>query len=208
MTANIKGILAGILISIGCVINLSVSVPIVGSVLFALGLYTIVIFGLNLYTGKAGYLVTVYNKPKYLFTLFEIFFSNFIGCVIAAVCIGITRINISATQIMITKMNDSCWSLFILGIFCGMLMHIAVKGYKKTKNPLIVIFPVAVFILSGFEHCIADLFYYIYSLPSIFKLGYGYIDSLLMIGKIVLIALGNLLGGMTIEYVTELKNEY
>lgn len=202
----IKSILAGILISMGCVINLSVNVPIVGPVLFALGLYTIVIFGLNLYTGKAGYIVsTTETKFDYSFTLLEIFLGNMIGCAITVVMIGLSRIDISTTNIMITKINDSWYSLFILGIFCGMLMHIAVKGYKKTQNPLIVIFPVVVFILSGFEHSVADMFYFTYAMPSLIGAGYNELAIMLIFGKIALIAIGNLIGGGFIEYVTEKK---
>lgn len=204
----LKSILAGILISIGCVINLSVSVPIVGPVLFALGLYTIVIFGLNLYTGKAGYIVTSNDTIfDYLFKLLEIFLGNMIGCCITAALIGMSRIDVSSTNIMITKINDSWLSLYVLGIFCGMLMHIAVKGYKKTQNPLIVIFPVAVFILAGFEHSVADMFYFIYAMPSLIRGGCTELIMMLMFVKIAVIAFGNLVGGMTIEYITELKNE-
>lgn len=46
-----------------------------------------------------------------------------------------------------------------LGIGCGFLMTVAVKGFQKTGNYLFVVLPVAVFILSGFNHCVADMFY-------------------------------------------------
>ena len=38
-------------------------------------------------------------------------------------------------------------------------MYIAVFGYKKTGNIVVLILPVAVFILSGYNHCVADMFY-------------------------------------------------
>ena len=46
-------ILAGICISIGCVVNLRVG-GVAGAVLFAFGLTTVVYYGLKLYTGTAG----------------------------------------------------------------------------------------------------------------------------------------------------------
>jgi len=49
----------------------------------------------------------------------------------------------------------------ILGIFCGLLMYIAVFGYYYTQNLAFIIWPVTVFILSGFNHCVADMFYLI-----------------------------------------------
>jgi formate/nitrite transporter FocA (FNT family) len=39
-------------------------------------------------------------------------------------------------------------------------MFLAVDGYKKTKSWLFVILPVMVFILCGFEHCVANMFYF------------------------------------------------
>ena len=38
-------------------------------------------------------------------------------------------------------------------------MTSAVEGYKRTGNWLFAIIPVAVFILIGFNHCVADMFY-------------------------------------------------
>ena len=49
----IKSIMAGIFISIGCVVNLAVG-GIVGAALFSLGLTAILVFNFNLFTGKAG----------------------------------------------------------------------------------------------------------------------------------------------------------
>lgn len=38
-------------------------------------------------------------------------------------------------------------------------MYIAVLGYSATKSNIFIAVPVMAFILSGFNHCIADLFY-------------------------------------------------
>ena len=48
-------ILAGVCISIGCVVNLRVG-GVAGAVLFAFGLTTVVYYGLKLYTGTAGFI--------------------------------------------------------------------------------------------------------------------------------------------------------
>ncbi|MFQ9108137.1 MAG: formate/nitrite transporter family protein [Coprococcus sp.] len=79
-------------------------------------------------------------------------------------------------------------SLFILGIFCGTLMYIAVEGYKQTKNPLILFVCVAGFILCGFEHCIADMFY----------VSVAQMWSTRAFLCVVVISLGNAVGGMLI----------
>ena len=48
---------AGIAISVGGAVLLSLDSNIAGAVLFSVGLYTICAHGLNLFTGKVGYLV-------------------------------------------------------------------------------------------------------------------------------------------------------
>ncbi len=43
--------------------------------------------------------------------------------------------------------------------FCGILMYLAVSVFKEKKTPIGIVFCIPVFILSGFEHSIADMFY-------------------------------------------------
>lgn len=186
-------ILAGIAIGIGGTIYLTLENKIIGSLMFTVGLYTICTQGLNLFTGKVGYLVN--NKPSYLIDLVIIWIGNFIGTFTSAKLIQLTRLTIDATNICNIKVNDSYLSLFILGIFCGMLMYIAVDGYKKTNNPIILFICVSVFILCGFEHCIADMFYF--SLANMIG-----INTLMIL---LVITLGNSIGGMLIPLVNKIK---
>ena len=56
--------------------------------------------------------------------------------------------------------NNTLSTNFIYGIICGMLMYMAVKTWQMTSgNPFYAMLPVAIFILSGFNHCVADMFY-------------------------------------------------
>ena len=57
-------------------------------------------------------------------------------------------------------MSNDFMTNFIYGIFCGMLMYIAVAGFNSSRNFIFVFVPVATFILCGFNHCIADMFYF------------------------------------------------
>ena len=154
-------VLAGIAIGIGGIIYLSVENKTVGALMFTVGLYTICVHGLNLFTGKVGYLVS--QPPRYLVDLIIIWFGNLIGTGLAAAAVHQTRISRIAqlaAAISETKIKDSLPSLFFLALFCGFLMFVAVDGYKSTKNPAILFMGVATFILCGFEHCIADMFYF------------------------------------------------
>ena len=161
--------------------------------MFTVGLYTICTQGLNLFTGKVGYLVN--NKPSYLIDLVIVWIGNFIGTFVCSLLLQFTRINIDATNICNIKISDNYLSLFILGIFCGMLMYIAVDGYKKTNNPIILFICVSVFILCGFEHCIADMFYFA-------------IAKMININTIIIllvISAGNSIGGMVIPLISKIK---
>ena len=60
-------ILAGVSISIGGTVFLSLDNKIVGSIFFSLGLFAVCTFGFNLFTGKVGYIFE--QKPSYLLFL-------------------------------------------------------------------------------------------------------------------------------------------
>ena len=161
----IKGIYAGIMIGIAGTVYLSVDNKVVGSFLFALGLLTICMYGMNLYTGKIGYVLI--NKPKYLFELLFTLIGNFIGTFIVGKLMLLTRfkaVGEAAKKVGTLKLNDNLLSIFILSILCGMLMYIAVNNHKKISGEIgkyIGIFLcVMVFILSGFEHSVANMYYF------------------------------------------------
>lgn len=154
-------VLAGIAIGIGGIVYLSLENKIAGALMFTIGLYTICVHGLNLYTGKAGYLVC--QPFSYLADLAVIWLGNLAGTGLAAAAVLHTRtdgIAQLAGQMSQTKIDDHPLSLFLLGVFCGFLMYVAVDGYKTAKHPAILFLGVAAFILCGFEHCIADMFYF------------------------------------------------
>lgn len=51
-------------------------------------------------------------------------------------------------------------SVFFKSIWCGFLMFTAVDIYKEHKSLIGIIFCIPTFILCGFEHSIADSFYF------------------------------------------------
>lgn len=178
---------AGIGIAIGGTVFLSMENRIVGAVLFSVGLYLIVTNGLNLYTGKVGYLLE--QKPEYLPELLLIWLGNLLGTWLGAEAVLHTRIrgiSEKAADLCQVKLSDDVVSLLLLSVFCGILMYGAVDGYKKTKNPVILFVCVSVFILAGFEHCIANMFY--------FSLGGAW--SFKTWGYLAIMTLGNSIGGV------------
>ena len=190
----IKSILAGIMIGIGGTIYLSLDNKIVGSILFAIGLFIIVVYSFNLYTSKMGYLINNFNK-KYIRELIITLIGNFIGTFFVGFVLRYTRIYTSisdkAKGLVDIKLNDTLISILILSFFCGILMYLAVNTYKEVKDIgkyLAVFLGVIVFILCGFEHCIANMYYF--SVSSTWSL-----NTLLYL---LVMILGNSLGGILI----------
>ena len=145
----IKSIFAGIMIGIGGLVYLNVGGAI-GAILFSVGLVVIVLCNFNLYTGKIGYIKTYKEIP--LMILFII--GNAIGTFLVA-----CSTNTSSEQLMITKINNPLYMTFIKAIFCGFLMYVCVNIYKEHKKLIGIILCIPAFILCGFEHSIADMFY-------------------------------------------------
>ncbi len=162
----LKAILTGIAIGIGGTVYLSCENKVAGAFLFGTGLFTILTFGFLLFTGKVGYAVE--NKPSYLLDLAVIWLGNLLGAMLTGGLVLLTRIGSGisekAAALCSVKFGDSLPSIFILAFFCGILMFIAADGYKNIKNPagqmLAVFLPVMTFIISGFEHCVANMYYF------------------------------------------------
>ncbi len=193
----IKSILAGICIAIGGAVFLALAGEhkIVGAILFSVGLLTICTQGFNLFTGKACYILD--NKPSYLCDLCLIWIGNVIGTLIIALFIRLSRLGSgmmeTAKSLVAVKNADTLVSLFFLGAICNMLIYIAVEGYKSNPHEfgkyLSLVFGVAVFILIGSEHSVADMFYY--GVAGEFFTGQGIL-------RLVIISLGNVFGGLII----------
>lgn len=153
-------IVAGMMIAIGGIIFLTLS-GLEGALLFSMGLLTILCLKLELFTGKAGLLATKEITPR---KLLEIWIGNFIGTLGMALMLLLTprgvELSNKAIEIVAIRLANGFFVNLIYGIFCGMLMFIAVKTWQFTNgNPFYAMMPVGIFIVCGFNHCVADMFY-------------------------------------------------
>ena len=153
------------MISIGGTIYLSLENKMLGAFLFSIGLFAICTNGYNLYTGKIGYVIE--NKIKYLLELLLTLLGNVIGTVSCGYLLSLSRIGTSlrekAQLICEIKLNDNLLSIFILAVFCGIIMYLAVDLYKKLNDfgkYMGIFLGITVFILAGFEHCVANMYYF------------------------------------------------
>ena len=192
----INAVLAGIFIGLAGTVYLSVPNKFAGSFLFGFGLLTIVCYGFKLYTGAIGYLVDQGKKTgSYAVMLAVIWAGNWIGTWLVGSALRCSRVGSElsrkAASLCSAKVADDWISLLVLGVFCGMLMYLAVESFRRKNEipvpgPVLMVFLcVMIFILSGFEHCIADMFYFSAA-------GAWNADSL---KTILIITAGNSLGG-------------
>jgi nitrite transporter NirC len=73
---------------------------------------------------------------------------------------GGAGLTISSAGLVSGKLDKGIGSVFLLSVFCGVMMYLAIDNYNKNKNVVFIMFPVMIFILSGFEHSIANMFYF------------------------------------------------
>lgn len=171
-----SSILAGICISIGCIVNIMSGGGITGAILFTFGLITVVHYKYSLYTGTAGF---VSSTNEILSLFLTVLFGNIIGCAIVSIAASyaIPGVVAGAESIVSVRLEFDCVQAFIRAIFCGYLMTTAVKFAREGKW-LPLLFAVPVFIMAGFYHSIADTFYFITS-GSLVTLKWHYLMEIL-----------------------------
>lgn len=190
--------MAGVAIGIGgtAFLQVSQSSKILGAVLFSFGLLTICLFGLFLYTGKIAY-VKDFSEGE----LALILLSNLIGIMLVGFLVSFALPDLRAASREICEPKLSCSPLgnLIKSFFCGVLMFIAVQGYKvenKFASVLIVMFSVIIFIMCGFEHCLANAFYFTvaqeFNLTALFQF--------------LVMVIGNSLGSIVIKQLYDLTD--
>ena len=121
---------------------------------------------LHLFTGKIGYVLE--NKKEYLLQLFVILLENAIATIsmgyLARLMCNNTNLTIleTVTSVANTKLALPLLTSFILSVFCGVMMFLAVEISRRNVSDLIrmiaIFFAVAIFVIAGVEHCVAICF--------------------------------------------------
>ena len=177
-----KALYAGMLVGIGDIAYITIENNYVGAMLFSLALLTVINSNLNLYTGKIGF----YKKYNFRF-LIKILLANLIGSVFVYIIFlqAKEKIFLPSLTTACNKFSYGLFPLLILGLLCGMCMHIAVSN----KNTIITIFSIMIFILCGFRHCIADFPFLV--------LNFSFVNLL----KFISVFVGNSLGSMLMSFL-------
>lgn len=187
----LMSILAGAAISFGGIVFLSLESKVLGSLFFAIGLFMVCTLKLNLFTGKACYLPG--KDLKYVGFLCLVWVGNLVGAQLVAMLLKMTRVGPAlaekAAGLCQIKTDDTLLSLFVLGMFCNIMIYIGVESHMANEHQvgkyLGIIFGVMVFILCSYEHCVADMFY--------FAMGGWSVRAFVCL---IAITLGNVAGGV------------
>jgi len=184
---TVSGICAGLLILIGCCVYLAAESVYAGAIFFSVALLCICYKGYALFTGRVGYLPEKHDRAAVQALLLALLGNAIATCLIGyAVAYAIPSIVPRAALICTAKLEQTLLQAFIRAIFCGMLMYLAVSIYRDHKSIAAIFFCVPAFILSGFEHSIADMGYFAISGLLSFK-------ATLFIAVVIL---GNAVGGV------------
>ena len=194
----VSAIMAGVMISIGGGVFLACENKIVGALLFSLGLTVILLNGYLLFTGKTAYLLE--NKPSYILLLCLIWVGNILGCMGMGALVSFAKpaLGETASKLCDAKLTQTPLQTIALGALCGILVYIAVDFFKsdddkKAFNKYLIVFTaIPAFIICGFEHSVADMFYFAAS--GALYTGKGII-------YILLVTAGNLVGAVIFHVV-------
>ena len=211
------GILAGIAIGVGGLLNLLListdieALKYLGGFVFSVGLFTVCFFSLHLFTGKIGYVSD--NDRSYALSLLIMYIGNIIGAVGFGYLMRLTGITntgavleVTAPTVAFSKIiaidgiGQSPLRMIIYSFFCGIMVFLAVDIFKKSTNWFIkvggLVICVALFVITGMEHCIADMFY--------FALANAYATNFLAcFFAIILATAGNSLGAIASRFVVK-----
>lgn len=195
----LNGFLAGICIALGGGVFLACENKVVGSVLFSVALLCICWQGYSLYTGKICFIPDKHGKEE-----FSVLLLGLLGNLLATTAFGyllragLPALGDKAESVCSGKLEGQTFvQTLIRGIMCGLLIYLAVIVFRENKTPLGICVCIPVFILSGYEHSIADMFYFACS---------G-IVSLKASGFIWTVILGNSIGGMLIPAIKLLMKD-
>lgn len=231
----VLGVLAGAYIAFGAQASLLVLSDtsaflgfglsrILGGLVFSVGLILIVLSGAELFTGNSLMALSACRHRSswrgVLRSWVLVYFFNMAGSILMALLVfgarqymlGDGSVGVAALRLAATKVSLPFWTAFFRGILCNWLVCLAVwmatGAMDTTGKVLAVVPPVTVFVASGFEHSVANMFFVPLGLmltrvPSIVAAagsvpGFQQLTWVrgFLLGNLLPVTLGNLAGGV------------
>ena len=206
-------VFAGAFIAFGAVASTAASATLSGSAasiakaaVFPVGLILVVFFGAELFTGNCLLLAPAVGREIKLTHLFKnwgiVYAGNLIGSVLIAVIVVYGGVQSGAVKeaciaVAANKCNMNFGEAILRAIPCNMLVCLAVWFALSSKSPtgkvILLYLPVFTFVVCGFEHSVANMYYLTAGLLS------GSADGLTVgnavVNSLIPSTLGNIVGG-------------
>lgn len=220
--ATVLSVLAGMFIALAgigasvasCMVDNPSIAKLISGCVFPAGLAMVVLTGSELFTGDSLMIISVLSRRvsilKMLRTWIIVYIGNLIGSmiVVLAVVYGhtLSMFDSSLAASLVATASSKCalsfGDAFLRGIMCNVLVCIAVwmgMSAKSAGGKVIALFlPIMVFVICGFEHSVANMFY----IPAgiLASAEYGiHADGLnwiaFFINNEIPVTLGNIVGG-------------
>ena len=231
-----KAIMAGAMIGMGAGIS-SVAAHTVADVglarllagvVFPVGLMMVILMGAELFTGDCLFGMSVLDRKQRIWSfvklLIFVYIGNFLGASLIALLFSASgqwdyssgMLGAYTIKVALGKVNVSFLEGIISGILCNILVCAAVimAGCAKdvTGKLLCSFFVIMMFVVGGFEHCVANMYYITAGLlaklnPEYVSLAmstYGFsteqIESLniynFLVTNLIPVTIGNIIGGV------------
>ena len=206
----LSSFLAGLFISLGAFVSVNVGIDLplglskfIGGIAFSSALILIVLTGLELFTGNVlttfSFLKNKFNWKSFLKLWVVVYIGNLIGCLFTVLLLNSSGLcnNLYEKFMAIASMKCSLTfsEAFIRGIFCNMLVCMAVLVANQAKTVQGKIFgimvPITVFIASGYEHSVANMFF----IPM------GKANIIQFLHNLIPVTLGNIIGAILLVII-------
>lgn len=208
----VKSFLAGIFIALGGlgsqVINELTDTSYMGAFIFPIGLIMVVCTGSELFTGNCLMVAAVVDEristKKLIKSWGIVYVGNFIGSLFVAFMVMFGKIHHmndgSLGELMsdmaATKSGISIGVGLSKGILCNILVcvavYMAIQAESLAAKIIAAYFPVVLFVLCGFEHSVANMYFIILGQMI------GGTDAMGIVFNLIPVTVGNILGGILI----------
>ena len=232
----LMGMMAGAFVAIGAasasaashaLTNVGVAKALAG-IVFPIGLMMIIFIGGELFTGDTMMLMGAmhgqFTYKRLIRTLAWVFLSNLNGAVLISFLVvnsgqyaySANGLGAYTIKVAVDKCNGNFISLVISGILCNVLVCVAVLMSMAAKDAtgkvFGFLFPIFAFVIAGYEHCVANMYYipagmqaarnevYVNKAIELYGLTTEQLGSLnlsnFLIGNLLPVTIGNVIGGM------------
>ena len=214
-TVSMLGMLAGAFIGLGALMYTLVAsdaglgfaaTRVLGGLSFSLGLILVTVAGAELFTGNnmlaMAWADGCVSTREVLRNWIIVCTTNFIGAVGLAILVWLSghaslnggAVGQTAIKIAMAKAGLPLGEAFFRGVLCNVLVCMAVwmalAGRSVTDKAIAIIFPITAFVAAGFEHSIANM--YFFPLAMLLGAPLGWAD---FARNIVPVIAGNIVGG-------------